>query len=101
MKHLAAAAIALTLVQPAHAEDHNIREGWDLLGEGSRLLLEGLMDEMRPVFEEHMLPMLVELSDLIDDIQMYEMPEMLENGDIIIRRRPPEEDAQPDDPVEL
>ena len=52
---------------------------------------------MRPLVDEHLLPMLAELSALIDDVSMYEMPEILPNGDIIIRRRPPEpEDAPPE-----
>ncbi len=103
MKQISAAALALLLTLPAgaRAEEHNMRDGFDFLNEGSRRLLEGLMDEMRPMFEDHMLPMLAELSELIDDITLYEMPEILPNGDIIIRRRVPlEENEVEEGPVE-
>ena len=112
MKHvLAAALVALTLASPALAQDEDdgnrLREGWGLLSEGSRLLLEGLADEMRPLVDEHVLPFLAELMDLIDDISMYDLPERLPNGDIIIRRRVPEpqgddaDHAPVEDPVDL
>jgi hypothetical protein len=45
--------------------------------------------------------------DLIDDISMYDLPERLPNGDIIIRRRVPEpqgddaDHAPVEDPVDL
>lgn len=96
---------------PAAAQDEEdgsdrLREGWGLLSEGSRLLLEGLADEMRPVMDDHVLPFLAELSDLMDDVTLYEMPEMLPNGDIIIRRSEPlepetGEDSVTDEPVDL
>ena len=80
----------------ATAQDENdaMRDGLELFGEGARRLLAGLgqelepmLDELRPFFEEDMLPFLQGLADQIDDLAVYEMPERLPNGDIIIRRR--------------
>ncbi|MEL6954411.1 MAG: hypothetical protein AAFN09_06500 [Pseudomonadota bacterium] len=91
----------------ATAQDENdaLRDGLELFGEGARRLLEGLgqemepmLDELRPFFEEDMLPFLQGLADQIDDLAVYEMPERLPNGDIIIRRRP---DAPPWGSVEI
>ncbi|WP_306044493.1 AAA+ family ATPase [Nioella sp. MMSF_3534] len=111
MKHAITLALLVSLASPAAAqdsdEDSNLREGWGLLSEGSRLILEGLAEEMRPFVDEHLLPMIAELGALIDDVAMYELPERLPNGDIIIRRRVPldpetgEELDPVDDPVDL
>ena len=107
MKHAIALTLALVLASPAVAQDSdddsNLREGWGLLSEGSRLILEGLAEEMRPFVDEHLLPTIAELGALIDDVALYELPERLPNGDIIIRRRVPlDPDATPEgeDPVE-
>ncbi|WP_127557367.1 AAA+ family ATPase [Nioella ostreopsis] len=105
MKHVIPFALILALATPAAAqdsgEDSNLREGWGLLSEGSRLILEGLAEEMRPFVDEHLLPMIAELGALIDDVAMYELPERLPNGDIIIRRRVSEPDSEAEaDPVE-
>ena len=109
MKYAITLTLLATLATPVAAqeagEDSNLREGWGLLSEGSRLILEGLAEEMRPFVDEHLLPMIAELGALIDDVAMYELPERLRNGDIIIRRRvdePDNEDAEPvDEPVDL
>ena len=101
MKQILPAALCLTLALPATAqetEEPGIRDGFGLLSEGSRLILEGLVDEMRPVFEEQMLPLLQDLSGMIDDLSAYHAPEMLPNGDILIRRRTDPKDAPEDAP---
>ncbi len=71
--------------------------------EGARLLLRGLMSEVEPTLDEftgmidemgpalqafadEMGPAILHLIDLIDDARHYEQPEILPNGDIIIRR---------------
>lgn len=108
MKQILPAMLCLTLALPAtaqEAEEPGIRDGFGLLSEGSRMILEGLMDEMRPVFEEQMLPLLQDLGAMIDDLSAYHAPEMLPNGDILIRRRTDEDgDAEEEtttEPVDL
>lgn len=69
-------------------------EGLDLLGEGARLMLRGLQSELAP--------MLQALGEAIDDVNAYELPEVLENGDILIRRKPKEEgDSTEEIPIDL
>jgi len=110
MKQILTLVLLFALAAPATAQEDgerdSLREGWGLLSEGSRLILEGLADEMRPVMDEHVLPFIAELMDLIDDVTMYEMPERLPNGDIIIRRSEPLEpeedgDSAPEEPIDL
>ena len=109
--------LALILASPAAAQDaesDGFSEGLDLLRDGSRMILENLMDDMRPLlneacpfFEEEMLPFLERLGGVIDDLSVYELPERLPNGDIIIRRSPdapppaPLADPPSDAPIEL
>ena len=94
-------ALTLSLAAPAQAQepDSGVRDGLGLLGEGTRMILEGLMEEMRPMleevqpfFEEEVVPMLGRMAELVDDLSHYELPERLPNGDILIRRSP---DAPP------
>ncbi len=71
--------------------------------------LEGLLEEMEPAFEgmrgfmAEMGPALGELMEEVEDWSRYEAPEVLPNGDIIIRRKPdespPPEDSPP--PIDL
>ncbi|AHM02768.1 ATPase of the AAA+ class [Roseibacterium elongatum DSM 19469] len=101
-RRLIPAALATLLAAgpvSAQQDDGDMSEGLDLLREGSRMILENLLDDMRPMldevrpfFEEEMLPFLEELGRQIDDLTAYELPERLPNGDIIIRRSP---DAPP------
>lgn len=95
-RKLSIAAVCLLLASPSSAQDESDTErGFEFLREGSRMILEGILDDMRPMieearpfFEEEMLPFLESLGGMIDDLSAYEMPERLPNGDIIIRRRP-------------
>lgn len=85
-----AVILALALAAPggpAQAQDDGYAEGWDRLSEGARLLLRNLLSDMMPIVEE--------LRTLIDDARLYHAPEVLPNGDIIIRRRRPGEDGAP------
>jgi hypothetical protein len=65
-----------------------------LIGEGLRLLFEGLLKEMEPALDEmgramkDLEPMARELAALLGDVRNYDPPERLPNGDIIIRRKP-------------
>jgi hypothetical protein len=73
-------------------------------------LERGIEQLLRDFFLE-MEPRLRELRDAIGDLNNYEAPEMLPNGDIIIRRKtplepaPPEPDEEPEagegEPVEI
>jgi hypothetical protein len=95
----------LGLAMPAQAQDaesDGMGQGIDLLGQGMRMILEGMADEMRPMLdemqpflEEEVLPLMQRLGTLVDDLALYELPERLPNGDILIRRRP---DAPPFEP---
>lgn len=91
----------LAAASPAAAQDQGggFGEGLDLLGEGSRMILERLLEDMRPMldsarpfFEEELMPLLERLGEVVDDLSYYELPERLPNGDILIRRSP---DAPP------
>ncbi|PTW44275.1 AAA+ family ATPase [Rhodovulum kholense] len=85
----------------------DLDQGLDLLGEGMRKLFKGLGDEIQPRmrdFAEAAEPVLSRLMDLIDDLDAYQMPERLPNGDIIIRRKPdapPLADPDPGDDIEI
>jgi hypothetical protein len=53
--------------------------------------LEGLADQMGPalrMFVGEMGPKLAEILEQVEDWSAYEAPEILPNGDIIIRRKP-------------
>lgn len=108
--------------------------GFSLMEEGARLLFRGLIQEMEPAldelegmsgemrlamreFAEQMGPAIMELMTLIDEVRHYQGPELLPNGDIIIRRDPdappyvppgpgadeelPEDGAAPGEEIEL
>lgn len=61
---------------------------------GLDLFFQGLQSEMEPALRDlsgamdELGPAVTELLEMVDDITNYEMPEMLDNGDIIIRRKP-------------
>lgn len=69
--------------------EKDMQEGMDLMSEGMELLLRGLMGEMEPAMRE--------LREAIDDLNAYHPPEVLPNGDIIIRRKVPLEVDPPED----
>lgn len=89
--------------------------GRSLMERGAELFLEGLRREMEPTlddlrgmaeqfgpsmrsFMEEMGPALAELMNEVRDWSAYDPPEILPNGDILIRRKPdPEGETAPDD----
>lgn len=76
--------LVLALGAPVQAQDEpegNLGEGLDLFGEGTKLLLEGLRDQLGPALRD--------LRGAIGELDAYEAPELLPNGDIIIRRKEP------------
>ena len=119
MTKIAPTAFALVLalgLTPASAQQ--VEEGFDLMEEGTKLFLRGLMNEMEPTFRElegfaddvgpamrlladEMGPKLAEIISMIDDIRNYSAPELLPNGDIIIRRQPDAPVFEPPEEVEL
>ena len=101
MKHVVLMLMLLAL--PARAQEApaplpppegGVEEGVDLLQRGMRSILDGLFTEMQPAIEDmsraltEMKPMADQLFKLIDDIGNYEAPVVLENGDILIKRKP-------------
>lgn len=107
-------AVSLTCA-PVAAEEE---DGFNLMQEGAKLLFRGLMTEMEPALEEfeslmgemqplmrdfmtEMGPALKDLMAQVEDWSMYHPPEMLPNGDIIIRRKTPRTDPEPPTDIEL
>ena len=98
----------------ASAQDEDVKEGFNLIEEGTRLLLreltneieplmEGLATEMEPklrAFAEDLMPMLEQFAEMVGDLDSYHPPEKLPNGDIILRRKTPE-DAEPAEDGEI
>ncbi len=100
------------VVTPALAQEETVPEtedGFSLIEEGARLLMQGLMTEIEPAIEDlhgtfeqmgpafaefaqSVGPAFAELLNQVDDLRNYEAPEFLPNGDIILRRSP---DAPP------
>ena len=121
MKHILIPIVALTLAHsPVVAETPTPEPeaGIDLMEEGAKLLLRGLLSEMEPaidelqglaeelgpqlqLFTEEMGPAFAELLDQVDDLSQYHVPEFLPNGDIIIRRRETAPDFQPELPQDI
>ena len=100
---IATTALVVLTTLPLAAQEaevpEDMSEGFSLMEEGAKLLLRGLMSEMEPAIDdlksmtdematlgETMGPALIALMAQIDDIRHYETPEVLPNGDIIIRR---------------
>jgi hypothetical protein len=122
MRHTAPllALTAALLIGAAPALAQQEEDGQSLMEDGARLFWEGLRreigpaleglreraDEMEPAlrdFAERMGPALADLMDKIDDLSAYHPPEMLPNGDIILRRKTPQEieDAAPEGEIEI
>ncbi|HGG05923.1 MAG TPA: hypothetical protein ENK28_10725 [Aliiroseovarius sp.] len=73
----------------AQEEQSDLGQGVELLNEGTRLILRGLLDQLEPMAEGW-----GQLVEMLNDFSLYEMPEMLPNGDIIIRRKVPLEPGE-------
>lgn len=93
---------------PLAAQDATEEEGRSLMEEGARLFFEGIQREMGPAIEglrnraqemepalrqfvEEMGPAWRGLMDEIGDLSAYHAPEVLPNGDILLRRKTPQE----------
>lgn len=78
---LALALLPATLrADDAPQANPQLSEGAQMLSEGMKLLLRGLVDESAEGWGR--------LTDWLGDLSQYEPPERLPNGDIIIRRKP-------------
>jgi len=106
-----ALTVLLPLTTPTLAEEPKT-EGFSLMEEGAKLLLRGMMAEMEPALDgmgqaledaapmlEELGPQLAELLSVMGDFRNYQAPEVLENGDILIRRKTPLPDAAKPDPI--
>ncbi|MDU8913234.1 hypothetical protein [Aestuariicoccus sp. MJ-SS9] len=109
MKRMIALILTLGIATPAAAQEAE-GDGLSLMEEGAKLFFRGLMDEVEPAlkdlqdlaqemepalqdFVEYMGPALRELMAEVEDWSAYEPPEMLPNGDIILRRKVPKTPA--------
>lgn len=107
-------AVMLALSGPAAAAEE---EGGSLMQRGMDLFFQGLQQEMAPTLEDfqtlveqigpsmgeflsHMGPALADIVARVEDWSAYEMPEMLPNGDIIIRKKMKPENAPEGGPDE-
>lgn len=122
MKHVIAAAftVCCLTISPLAAQEAGDAEGGEdgpsLMERGAELFWRGLREEMQPSLQElegfmsrigpsmqsflaEMGPALADIADKVEDWSRYEAPEILPNGDIIIRRKPdaPEGETLPDD----
>lgn len=100
MKHIVIAALICGLAQVAQAESEETAP--NLMERGAQLFLEGILKELGPAlddleelgpqfrnFMDEMGPALAEIFNDVKDWSVYEAPEILPNGDIIIRRKTP------------
>ncbi|MBP0481114.1 hypothetical protein [Sagittula salina] len=118
MKSTVALLSLALLAMPVAAQETD--ESSSLMEEGARLFFRGLMSEMEPTLDElestlremqpvmrnfltEMGPALRDVLEMVEDWSLYEPPEMLPNGDIVIRRKEPitPENAEPDAPAEI
>ncbi len=110
-------ALCTLLPLSALAQDETEERGLGLMERGAQMFMDGIMDEMGPVMEgfegfteamrpalrdfaREMGPKLTELLDDVEDWNAYQPPEMMPNGDIIIRRKPDHPMMPPDTPTE-
>ena len=84
-------ALALSLAaSPSHAQE---AEEPDLIERGLSMFFEGLLGEVAPELDkmqqalQDMQPQMEKLIGLMGDVQHYEAPERLPNGDALIRRK--------------
>ena len=110
--HVMTLTALLAATTPAMAQEEEPEQGRSLMEQGAELFLEGLKREMAPALEDlqgladrfgpsmssflqEMGPALGEMADQIKDWSSYHPPEILPNGDIIIRKKQPE--AEPEE----
>lgn len=97
---LASVCLSVALVaNPAPAqtlppEGAPVDDGVGLIERGLRSILDGIFTEMEPAIGDmgraitELRPLAEDLMGLIDEVGNYEAPVILDNGDILIRRKP-------------
>ena len=115
MKNLMPIIVALSFIPFAVSAEEE--RGLSLMERGAQLFMEGILKEMEPAIDEfegfaeqmgpalknfatEMGPKLNELLNQVEDWSAYSAPEMLPNGDIIIRRKPDHPMLPPNTPTE-
>ncbi len=119
MKRFLTIAVILSLAStPALAQDKPEDKGLSLMEEGAKLFFKGIMQEMEPAMDDFralaenmepamrqflrdMGPALAEVLRKVDDLTMYHPPELLPNGDIIMRRKEPAAEQTPAENPEI
>lgn len=111
-KLLIISAICVAASGPVVAQDS---DGKSLMERGAELFMEGLRKEMEPAlddflgladqigpamqsFLQEMGPALAEIAAQVEDWSTYEAPEILPNGDIILRKKQPDESPEQPEP---
>jgi len=114
--HVMTLTALLAATAPVAAQEEEQDQGRSLMEQGAELFLEGLKREMAPALEDlpgladrfgpsmrsflqEMGPALGEMADQIKDWSAYHPPEILPNGDIIIRKKQPEPEAEETPPA--
>jgi len=91
MKHLTQIALIFALMaSPAHADAKDwqgLRNDFEQLSEDTQNFFKSWVDDLGPLLDS--------LKGKIDDFSNYEPPEVLPNGDIIIRRKPAPKPQKP------
>ena len=110
MKRICFSIALLTVLATTALAQEDEDNGSSLMEQGAKMFLEGFLRKMEPALDElegmadeiepalrnfvqEMGPAFADLLGRIDDLNNYHPPEMLPNGDIIIRRKSPLEMA--------
>lgn len=104
MKHGIVALFLLTTPALAQTPPDDFDQGLSLMERGAQMLLDHMMTKVEPSLQDMTealkgaQPRIMELLAMIDDIKNFHAPELLPNGDILIRRKTPSEMLQADPP---
>lgn len=94
MKHIVFAFMLTASPLAAEPTNPEVDQGFSLLQEGAKLLLRGMASEVEPALKDmtdalqNARPQVLEILTMMGDITKYQAPQRLENGDILIRRKP-------------
>ena len=100
-KYASIITAALLVASPLQAGQHDAPKSPSPTEEELQKLGEIAQGWMKQ-FADRMSPMVEQLKEMVDDLNVYEAPEMLPNGDIIIRRKPKPETTEDGEPsIEL